>query len=125
MSYLLLKYLHVTCVVLSGLGFFLRGCWMLRDAPVLNNRLVRVLPHVLDTVLLGSALSLAYLSRQYPFAQDWLTAKLCGLLLYILFGSIALRFGRRKLVRGTAFGLALLLYGYVISVASSRNAWPY
>ena len=36
MSYLALKHLHVTCVVLSGLGFALRGWWMLTDSPLLQ-----------------------------------------------------------------------------------------
>ena len=35
-AYLLLKHLHVTCVVISITGFFLRGIWMLRDSPLLD-----------------------------------------------------------------------------------------
>ncbi|MDP3440409.1 MAG: SirB2 family protein, partial [Azonexus sp.] len=86
MSYLLLKHLHVTCVVLSGLGFCLRGWWMLRDSPRLSQRLARVAPHVIDSLLLGSAIMMAVLSGQYPFVQGWLTAKFLALLAYILLG---------------------------------------
>ena len=43
MSYLALKHLHVTCVVLSGLGFCLRGWWMLRESPLRQHRLARIL----------------------------------------------------------------------------------
>lgn len=125
MIYQALKQVHVTCVVLSGLGFCLRGGWMLREAPALNRRLTRVLPHMLDTLLLGSALSLAYLSGQYPFVQDWLTAKFFGLLAYILFGMLALKRGKTKPIRAAALVLALLAYAYVVSVALSRNPWPY
>ncbi len=89
MSYLVLKHLHVSCVVLSGLGFLLRGIWMLRDSPALKHWLVKVLPHLVDTVLLGSAILMAVASGQYPFAAGWLTAKLFGLLAYIVFGAIA------------------------------------
>ena len=46
MNYLLLKHLHVTCVVLSGAGFALRGFWMLRESAMLQHRLVRILPHL-------------------------------------------------------------------------------
>lgn len=125
MIYQALKQVHVTCVVLSGLGFCLRGGWMLREAPALNRRLTRVLPHMLDTLLLGSALSLAYLSGQYPFVQDWLTAKFFGLLAYILFGMLALKRGKTKPIRAAALVFALLAYAYVVSVALSRNPWPY
>lgn len=125
MSYLLLKHLHVTCVVLSGLGFCLRGWWMLRESPLRQHRLTRVVPHAVDTLLLGSALTMAWMSGQYPFAQGWLTAKLCGLIAYIVLGSMALKRGKTRQSRATYFGLALLTYAYIVSVALSRNPIPF
>lgn len=125
MSYLALKHLHVTCVLLSGLGFCLRGWWMLRESPLRQHRLAKVLPHVVDTLLLGSALTLAWWSGQYPFAQGWLTAKLCGLLAYILLGSMALKRGKTRQSRAGYFGLALFAYAYIVSVALTRNPLPF
>lgn len=122
MSYLLLKYLHVTCVVLSGLGFCLRGYWMLTGSPRLKQRLARVLPHIVDTLLLSSALAMAWMSSQYPFVATWLTAKLFGLLAYILLGTMALKRGRTKAIRRRYLLLALLVYGYIVSVALTRSA---
>lgn len=121
MSYLALKHLHVTCVVLSGCGFLLRGGWMLADSPWLKARLARVLPHVVDSVLLGSALLMAWLSGQYPFAQSWLTAKFFGLLSYILCGSMALKRGKTKQQRIAFLVLAILAYAYIVSVALTRS----
>lgn len=121
MSYLALKHLHVTCVVLSGLGFCLRGWWMARQSPLLQHRLSRVLPHIIDSLLLGSALTMAWLSGQYPFAQGWLTAKLCGLITYIVFGALALKRAKTRTLRLRFFALALLAYAYIVSVALTRN----
>ena len=123
MSYLALKHLHVTCVVLSGLGFCLRGWWMARQSPLLQHRLSRVLPHVVDSLLLGSALTMAWLSGQYPFAQGWLTAKLCGLIAYIVFGALALKRAKTRVLRLRFFALALMAYAYIVSVALTRNAF--
>jgi len=123
MSYLALKHLHVTCVVLSGLGFCLRGWWMFTESPRLKARLVRVFPHVVDSLLLGSALAMAYLSGQYPFAQGWLTAKFLGLLVYIACGTMALKRGKTQGVRLVFFSLAVLVYTYIVSVALTRS--PY
>ena len=123
MSYLALKHLHVTCVVLSGLGFLVRGWWMLNESNWLKARLVRIFPHVVDTLLLGSALTMAYLSGQYPFAQGWLTAKLFGLLAYIACGTMALKRGKTKLTRLLFLCLAVLSYAYIVSVALTRS--PY
>lgn len=122
MSYLLLKHLHVTCVVLSGLGFCLRGYWMLVESPWRMQRLARVLPHLVDTLLLGSALTMAWMSGQYPFVMPWLTAKFFGLLAYILLGTMALKRGRTKSNRSRYLLLALLAYGYIVAVALTRSA---
>ena len=121
MSYLAIKHLHVTCVVLSGLGFSLRGFWMLTGSPLLQTRLAKTVPHVVDTTLLGSALTLAYLSGQYPFVQPWLTAKVFGLLAYIVLGSLALKRGRTPRARLGFFALALLTFAYIVGVALTRN----
>lgn len=121
MIYLALKHLHVSCVALSGAGFFLRGVWMLRDSPLLQQRWVKVVPHVVDTLLLGSAISMAVISAQYPFALDWLTAKLFGLLAYILCGAMALKRGRSKAQRAVFFVGALMVFAYIVSVALTRN----
>jgi uncharacterized membrane protein SirB2 len=121
MSYLMLKTLHVSCVVLSGAGFFLRGLWMFTASPLLERRWVRVVPHLVDTLLLTSAVALAVLSGQYPFAQPWLTAKLCALLVYILCGTMALKRGRTRAVRVVYFVAALLVLAYIVSVAMARS----
>ena len=121
MIYLALKHLHVSCVALSGAGFFLRGVWMLRDSPLLQRRWVKIVPHVVDTLLLGSAISMAVLSAQYPFALDWLTAKLFGLLAYVLCGVMALKRGRSKAQRAFFFACALAVFAYIVSVALERN----
>lgn len=120
--YLALKHLHVTCVALSGGGFLLRGLLMVLDSPWLKSRPARIFPHVVDTLLLGSALGLAYVTAQYPFVQGWLTAKVLGLLAYILCGTVALKRGRSKAVRLSFFALAVLVFAYIVSVALSRNA---
>ena len=61
------------------------------------------------------------MSAQYPFALAWLTAKLIGLLVYILCGAMALRRGRSKAQRAFFFGGALLAFAYIVSVALTRN----
>ena len=121
MSYLILKHLHVGCVVLSGAGFLLRGVWMLADSPWLQRPVVRVVPHVVDTVLLASAIAMTVISAQYPFVQPWLTAKFCGLLAYILLGMMALKRGRTKAQRATFFFAAMLAFAYIVSVALLRD----
>ncbi len=121
MDYLFLKYVHVSCVILSGCGFVLRGVWMLADSPLLRQRWVKVFPHVVDTALLASAIALAIISSQYPLAQSWLTAKVIGLIAYIVCGAIALKRGKTKTVRAVFFVVALLIFAYIVLVALNRS----
>jgi uncharacterized membrane protein SirB2 len=124
-AYLFAKYVHAGSVVLSIAGFIARGALMLAGSPLLQARFVRVAPHVVDTVLLASALWLAWMMRQYPFVHGWLTAKVLGLLAYIVLGSIALRRGRTLAVRVAAFTGAILAAGYVVAVALTKNPVPF
>jgi uncharacterized membrane protein SirB2 len=119
-----LKTIHVSCVILSISGFALRGAWMLQGSPLLRRRLTRVLPHAVDTLLLGSAIGMAVMIRQYPFADGWLTAKLVALLVYIVLGSVALKRGRTRRVRLAAFGGALATAGYLVAVGLTKHPWP-
>ena len=121
-DYLLLRNVHIACVTLSGIGFVLRGGLMLAGSPLLAGRWLRVVPHVVDTLLLASAIALAVLSGQYPIAQGWLSAKLVALLVYIACGTMALKRGRTRAVRAVFFVAALGVYGYIVSVAMTRNA---
>ncbi len=117
-----LKLTHVTCAFLSIAGFALRGYWMATDNPLLQRRPAKVLPHLLDTVLLGSAIAMLVVMRLSPLAAPWLTAKILALLLYIGLGMVALRFGATRRTRLGAWVLALITAAYMVSVAYSKDA---
>lgn len=124
MSFQLLRNLHVIFVAGSYTLFFLRGIWSLRDSAIMQQRWVRVAPHVVDTLLLVSALALAVTIGQYPFADAWLTAKVLGLLLYVGLGFVALREGMSKSVRISAWLAAQAVFVYIVLVAVSHNPLP-
>jgi uncharacterized membrane protein SirB2 len=121
MTYFALKHLHVTFAALSGLLFLVRGIWMLSGSKRLQARWVKIVPHVVDTLLLASAIGLAVWSSQYPGQQAWLTAKVLALVAYIVLGIIALKRGRTRQVRLAAFVGALACFGYIVAVAVTRN----
>ena len=116
-----LKLIHVSCAFVSIAGFALRGYWMTVDNPLLQHRVAKVLPHIIDTLLLGSALSLLMVLQLSPLTQPWLSAKIIALLLYIGLGMVALRFGQSKKIKVSACLLALLTAGYMVSVAYSKS----
>lgn len=125
MDYLSLKHFHMGCAAASGALFLLRGAWMLRASPALQQRWVKIAPHLIDTALLVSAITLAVWSGQSPGKHPWLMAKLCALVAYIVLGTIALKRGKTLAVRATAFVAALLVFAYIVAVAVTRQPWPF
>ncbi|MFN3986408.1 MAG: SirB2 family protein [Rhodocyclaceae bacterium] len=120
--YYTIKHVHVLCVVLSGFGFLLRGILMLMRSPALAHPVARIAPHVVDTVLLGSAVVLAAMIGAYPFVSGWITAKVVGLIVYIGLGMVALRRGRTHSVKAGTFVAALVVYAWIVSVAMTKNS---
>lgn len=114
--------LHLLLVLLSVSLFMFRGALMIADSTLLASRALRILPHVIDVFLLASAVWLVLLLRQYPFVHGWITAKVLGVVVYIVLGSIALRRGRTRRTRITALVGALLTIVYIIGVARHHDA---
>ena len=120
-TYLILRHLHITCVALSGLGFALRGVLMLRQSPALRHPVARIAPHIIDTVLLASALGMLALTTWQPALMPWLATKIVLLLVYIVLGTIALKRGRTLRIRAIAYVAALAVFGHIVATALTRN----
>ena len=116
-----IKWLHVACALLSGSGFFTRGILMIREPDWLQVRMVKIIPHVVDTLLLVSAIVLASQWGWAALQEPWLLAKIVALLVYIGLGMVALRLGRSKRVRVVAWLAAMFVFVYIVSVAVNKN----
>ncbi len=119
--YSALKIIHVSFAILSIAGFVLRGVWMFSHSANLHRRIVRVAPHVVDTAFLISGIWLVVILHLVVREQAWLIAKIVALILYIVFGAIALRQGRTMQIRAAAFVAALLVYLYIAGVALGKS----
>jgi uncharacterized membrane protein SirB2 len=117
----LLKFIHLCAVVLSATGFLTRGIWSFRDRHWRSRRWVRILPHTVDSVLLLSGLAMVLAYHWSPLSQPWLMTKLLLLLVYILLGMVALRWGGSRRVRFGAWVLALMVFAHIIAVAVTKD----
>ncbi len=123
MSYLALKHIHVTAVIISIAGFLLRYGLSLVGDGWRRHAILRIGPHIVDTILLVSAIALSVVSRQYPLVHDWLTMKVVALPVYIVAGSIALRPGRSERTRALALIVALLAFAHIVGAAIYKTTW--
>ena len=108
-------------MILSYILFSLRGIWMIQGSPILKLRWVKVLPHVIDTILLTSAITLVAMIQQYPGFNIWISAKIGALLLYILLGMVAFRFGKTQKIKTISWILAQIVFFYIVLVALTKN----
>lgn len=116
-----LKWVHVGAAMLTIGGFMLRGYWMLIDSPKLQQSWVRVLPHLLDTVLLLAGISLVLMLNLQVLQNPWLVMKISALIAYILLGTIALKRGKTRTIRSTALVSAILMFAYIAGVALTKS----
>ena len=116
-----IKWLHIGCVLASGSLFSLRGSLMLCGSRYANHVALTRLSYLIDTILLAAAVLLTVITHQYPLVQDWLTVKLLLLIVYIFLGIFALRRGKTRRARGGYLLAALLVYGFIISVAVAHD----
>ena len=125
MDYVTIKLLHQSAVALSAFGFAVRGIASLNGAQWTESRLAKRLPHVVDTVLLVTAVTLAAMLHLNPAHAPWLMAKILGLLLYIGLGMVALRPRFEWKTRAAAWVLALVVLLWIASVAVLKNPWGF
>jgi uncharacterized membrane protein SirB2 len=122
-DYFTVKLIHQSAVALSLTGFFVRGAASLSGATWVQSRMAKTLPHIIDTVLLLSALTLAWMLSLTPANAPWLMAKVMGLVAYVALGVIAMRPTRSKRVRVAAWLAAMATAAWIVSVAITKSAW--
>ena len=122
--YLSLLMLHKITVLLSIVGFFARGIGHIFDQTWVKKKPVKILPHIIDTLLLVSAFALVFVTA-FSFSDGWIIAKIIGLIAYIGLGLMAFRFAKTRTQKAIYWLLALIVVFYVVAVAVHKVVWPF
>lgn len=124
MTIAMLLTLHLICVALSVSLFVARYWWRYCGHALAAARWTRIVPPVIDTLLLLSGIGLIVKTHIPPFTESgsWLTGKLFGVIIYIVLGFIALdyRQARSQQARFIAFPLALVVLYIIIKLATTK-----
>lgn len=121
MIYTALKATHMSCALVSFTLFFTRGMWVFSHPERLKSAWVRIVPHVIDSLLLLSAIGLVTVTHQYPGELVWLNVKIVCLILYIGLGVAAFRFLKDRRWKFITWVLALVTFAYIVLVAVKRT----
>ncbi|MDU0355548.1 SirB2 family protein [Paraglaciecola aquimarina] len=119
--YTFVKHLHLTAIALSVILFLLRFLLLSLKSPMLQKKWLKILPHVVDTLLLLSAATLCVLLQQYPFVDAWVTEKLFALVMYVFMVILALKLAQTTLMRIVGFVGALSWVAFAGMVAVSKT----
>ena len=125
MNYFTIKLIHLSCVALSFSLFFVRGIWSLQASPMLQQRWVKIAPHIIDSGLFASALMLAIMIGATPFNSPWLLAKIVALLLYIVLGTFAIKRGKTHSIKLLSWLAAQVVFFYIVATAINHNPIPW
>jgi len=82
---------------------------------------VRYLSYTIDSMLLAAALLLVAILPSELFSNGWLAAKIVLLVIYIVLGTMALKRGRTRRVRGICFLLALATFIAIFWIARTHD----
>jgi len=115
------KQAHVFLALLSGSLFAIRGACVLAGMRWPQALPVKWFSYAVDTALLTAALMLLTILPWAMFGNGWLLAKLALLVAYVVLGVFALRRGRTRPQRALCYGLALLAFGAVYSIARAHH----
>lgn len=118
--YLALKHLHLTFVALSLLIFVVRGLWLFMHSSMLDKKLFKIAPHIINTVMLVSGIILAVHLGMKPGEHTWLMAKIIGLVVFIIVGVGAFKVSH-PLAQKILWIDALVVFAYIVSVAITKS----
>ncbi len=123
-SFSTLLSVHLISIALS-VGLLTLRFWLrYQKHPQAFARWTRIVPPVVDTLLLLSGIALMAKAHIQPFSgqAQWLTEKLFGVIIYIVLGFIALDYRRMhsQQARIIAFPLALVVLYIIIKLATTK-----
>ena len=114
--YLELKYSHVILVTISIVLFQYRFLLKKLNKPL--SKLLKILPHLNDTLLMMTGIGLAIVAGFNPLLHTWLLAKLIALLLYIGFGMVSLKSNGLKCT--ISYIIATLMVVFMVLTALNK-----
>ncbi len=125
MNYVLLKQVHVTFALASIIGFMLRWNWRISGSQLSQLRLTKTVPHIIDSLFLATGVALIFTINQYPLSTTWLTAKITGILVYIVLGMFAMSGKVSRPWRIMAFLAAVSSFAWILTVARFKSPWGF
>ena len=116
-----IKHIHIVIAVLSGSLFAVRGGFALAGARWPQSLPVKWLSYAIDTALLTAAMMLLTILPWTMFANGWLLAKVCLIVVYVVLGVMAMRPHRLPRERARYYAAALIVFASIYGIARAHH----
>ncbi|TKB44146.1 SirB2 family protein [Thalassotalea mangrovi] len=117
----LVKSAHFTLAMISILLFSYRFVLLMRNPKKLSQKWLKILPHVIDTILLLTGITLMVSLSLYPGEHDWMLEKLLALVAYIFTGFYTLKWARTDAMKYLGYLGALGWFILIIKLAMTHQ----
>lgn len=87
----MIKLIHIIFIFTSVASFIIRIGLSNFKSKLLENTVVKIAPHIIDTILLASGITLVIQGNWLAGDYDWILSKVLLLLVYIALGIMAMR----------------------------------
>ncbi len=117
----MIKSIHLIFIFSSFISFTGRMALSVLKPSLLQNKFLKIAPHVIDTLLLLSGITLVFQGNWLNGEFGWIISKLILLLGYVAFGVMAMRFSGIK--RWIAFTAAISCFIAIFITAITKNGF--
>lgn len=118
-----MKHLHMTLALISLIGFAIRGPLAINKHTIMQQKWIRIVPHINDTLLLLAAIYLVWALQLNPLTQSWLAAKIIALVIYIILGARVIKTRGSKTLQWSTYVAGLAVFAYIGAVAVTKSPW--
>lgn len=121
--YLIVKHTHLTIIALTLIFFLINFALTIKGSNKVNNKLLKIGPHILYTLFIVTAIYLVATSplQLYPFVNSWASSKLGGFVFYVLSIAFALKWAKSTMWRFVGFISAIFWFAMSARLAYAHR----
>jgi len=112
---------HSGIAILALIIYIVRGVMMLANSTKTNSAVVLSIASVITLLLFGLGVYIGF-AQKLSFADGFILTKLISLLLFVAFGTIALKQGLSKIIASGLWLFGLLAFIYASLIATHKVA---
>lgn len=119
--YMMFKHLHYLVVSLSAIVLTIQFVAHYFDLAIKDKKWLKIVPHILYTLILLTALGLLGTLKLNPFEHTWVMHKILGFVCYVALGALAYKYARNNGMRMLGYIGAIAWLLITVNIAITKT----